>query len=86
MKNGIRYFDFRSGWDNSTESWRTFHLLEGNNVELLFRNITSFLNDHPKEFVVVEVSHFDGYPDTHDITELEDMVLDIFGDLLIEVD
>mmetsp|Transcript_30669 Transcript_30669/g.5531 ORF Transcript_30669/g.5531 Transcript_30669/m.5531 type:complete len:85 (+) Transcript_30669:282-536(+) len=84
MKNGIRYFDLRCGWDNTTQAWRTFHLIDGNNIELLLRNITAFLNDHPKEFVVVEASHFDGDPDTGDVTELEHMILDIFGDLLIE--
>lgn len=83
MSGGIRYFDLRAGWDKDYQDWRTFHLVIGDTVSNLLRNITQFINDHPKEIVVVEISHFDGSPTTSNVEQLETLVLDTFGDLLM---
>lgn len=86
MQGGIRYFDLRSGWNRTTKQWITFHLLEGTEVRYLLQNITQYLIDYPKEVVIVELSHFDGYPLATDIVQLKNMVLDILGPFLYPVD
>lgn len=86
MRGGIRYFDLRCGWNATTKQWVTFHFLQGSPVRELLQNITSFLLAFPKEIVVIEMSHFDGYPLPNDVTQLKNMVLDILGPLLTFVD
>lgn len=83
LEGGIRYFDVRAGWDAKTNSWRAFHLVIGNPVFDLLREVKTFLDTHPKEIVILEVSHFEGYPTTDNIKELEEGIIDIFGSLLI---
>jgi hypothetical protein len=86
MKGGIRYFDLRSGWYNPANQWFTFHFVIGNPVEYLLRNISNYLNDYPTEIVIVEMSHFDGYPNQSDVDSLKVLVLDILGKYLYPVD
>jgi len=57
----------RAGWDNVTHAWRTFHHIEGDLISNILRNITTFIDSHPKEIIVLEVSHFDGYPTADNI-------------------
>jgi hypothetical protein len=83
LEGGIRYFDVRAGWDAKTNTWRAFHLVMGNSVLDLLREVKAFLDTHPKEIVILEVSHFEGYPTTENISELEAGIIDIFGSLLI---
>ena len=86
MKGGIRYFDLRSGWYNKANEWVTFHFVIGSPVQQLLQNISQYLHDYPTEIVVVEISHFDGYPSAANITTLKNMVLSILGTYLYPVD
>lgn len=83
LQGGIRYLDVRAGWDNSTHTWRAFHLQIGNNILDLMTEVRLFLDSHPKEIVILEVSHLDGYPTKNDILLLELMLENIFHNLLI---
>jgi hypothetical protein len=80
---GIRYFDLRAGWDAETKNWYAFHLLIGNDIENILTEIKTFLDSHPHEIVVIEISHFDGEPTDEDITYLQNLILSIFEDMLI---
>jgi hypothetical protein len=86
MLGGIRYFDLRAGWQNTTNIWVTFHYVDGSPVEYLLGNISAYLRDYPKEIVIVEISHFDGYPNSSDIIALKTMVQNILGPYLAPVD
>jgi hypothetical protein len=86
MTGGIRYFDLRSGWDKDSKTWVTFHFVIGSPVQYLLQNISTFLTDHPQEIVVVEMSHFEGYPSSGDISSLKAMVSTILGPFLYPVD
>jgi hypothetical protein len=86
MVGGMRYFDVRCGWNSSTKTWVSFHFLQGSPIRELLQNITTFLVTYPKEIVIVEMSHFDGYPTNNDITQLKNMVLDILGPFLYFTD
>jgi len=85
MQGGIRYFDLRCGWDNSTQQWRTFHFLIGNPIDSLLQGISKFLKEYPKEIVVVETSHYDGSPSENNVEALRDLVLEHLGEYLFPV-
>lgn len=86
MQGGIRYFDLRSGWDKAKNEWVTFHFVIGSPVQYLLQNISQYLNDYPKEIVIVEMTHFEGYPTSADVTALKNMVVDILGKYMYPVD
>ena len=86
MQGGIRYFDLRAGWNQSTSTWVTFHFIQGSPVIELLQNISQFLKDEPKEIVIVEISHFRGSPSQNDIQTLKNMVLQTLGSYLYPVD
>lgn len=86
MQAGIRYFDLRAGWNQSTSTWVTFHFIQGSPVIELLQNISQFLNDNPKEIVIVEISHFRGSPSQSNIQTLKDMVFQTLGSYLYPVD
>lgn len=86
MAGGIRYFDLRSGWNKTHNTWVTFHFVEGSPVQYLLSNISEFIQSHPQEIVIVEMSHFEGYPTSADITMLRNMVLNTLGPYLYPVD
>jgi hypothetical protein len=58
LMDGIRYIDFRAGWNGS--DWHTFHFEAGTLCSVLIDNIATFLNRTSKEVIVVEVSHTSG--------------------------
>lgn len=86
MKGGMRYFDLRSGWDKSTNQWVTFHFLIGFPIEVLLKNITQYLEDYPKEIVIIEMSHFEGFPTANDVKSLQALVVNLLGTYLYPVD
>lgn len=86
LMGGIRYFDLRSGWNKTTNTWVTFHFVEGSPVQYLLSNISQFVQSHTQEIVIVEMSHFEGYPTSADITMLRNMVLNTLGSYLYPVD
>jgi hypothetical protein len=83
LVGGIRYLDLRAGWDNSTHTWRAYHLLMGNLIEDLLIEVRDFLDSHNKEIVILEISHFEGFPTDRDIIELQQMITSIFRGILI---
>jgi hypothetical protein len=86
LKGGIRYFDIRAGWNETTQTWVAFHFLQGNPIHDLLQSIKQFLQSSPKEIVIVEMSHFNGKPTEKNIAALKDMVFSILGDYLYPVD
>ena len=82
MVGGIRYFDLRCGWDNDTQTWRTFHMEFGHPLENLLSDLNRFMTEFPSEIVVVEASHQDGAPTIDDDTELADLLIHYLGDFI----
>ena len=62
MLGGIRYFDVRSGWNKTTKQWVTHHFVIGSPVQYLLQNISQYLQDYPKEIVIVRNDPFPGVP------------------------
>ena len=82
MKDGMRYFDVRATFDNSTGEWRGFHLLFGPTISEVLGNITQFLKEYPKEIVVVELSHFHPDSTAEEISGLNSLVIAKMGNFL----
>eukprot|EP01119_Soliformovum_irregulare_P016455 TRINITY_DN4759_c0_g1_i1.p1 TRINITY_DN4759_c0_g1~~TRINITY_DN4759_c0_g1_i1.p1 ORF type:complete len:429 (+),score=115.85 TRINITY_DN4759_c0_g1_i1:87-1289(+) len=58
---GIRYFDIRVCWDSDTNLFRIHHLIMSNtSLQESLSQIASFLNEHPSEFLIIQLSHFAG--------------------------
>ncbi|CAG9318692.1 unnamed protein product [Blepharisma stoltei] len=86
LVGGIRYIDLRAGYYNVTNTWVTFHYLIGSPIIEILQNISQFLNDYPTEIVIIEISHFDGYPTAQNIADLQQMTLNILGKFIYPVD
>ena len=81
LQAGIRYFDFRVAPEKDSKSVEETYLTHGlvsGAVEPRLRDIASFLEEHPKEFVLLDFNHFYKMTDTcHQ--HLYDTILKIFG-------
>eukprot|EP00735_Rhodelphis_limneticus_P003569 TRINITY_DN15055_c0_g1::TRINITY_DN15055_c0_g1_i1::g.25021::m.25021 TRINITY_DN15055_c0_g1::TRINITY_DN15055_c0_g1_i1::g.25021 ORF type:complete len:445 (+),score=30.74,sp/B2RXA1/PLCX2_MOUSE/27.16/2e-21,ShK/PF01549.19/6.2e-06,Varsurf_PPLC/PF03490.8/0.16 TRINITY_DN15055_c0_g1_i1:124-1335(+) len=75
---GARWLDVRAIWDEETSAWRTVHFLLGNPIEMLLQDVNAFLDAHPQEVIVVDLSAFGNSPadKRHDLAK---MVNTIFG-------
>lgn len=58
LNGGIRYIDFRAGYDGT--AWHSFHFEEGPLCSVLISDIARFLAQSTHEVVVIEVSHTSG--------------------------
>ncbi|CAG9315127.1 unnamed protein product [Blepharisma stoltei] len=85
LLGGIRYLDIRSGWDNTTNQWVTFHYLCGSPITELFGNISKFMEEYKNEILVLEVSHFSGFPSHQNIRDLRAMIIEYFGEFIYPV-
>lgn len=81
LVDGIRYVDLRSGWYDG--DWVTYHFQIGDKIKDILSDINLFLDLHPGELIILELSHFDGDPSHDDIRALEHLVLNTFGQKLI---
>ena len=79
LQAGIRYFDLRvaTGKDG-TENAYFSHGLLCSKVEPFLREVASFLEEHPKEVVLLDFNHFYKMNDTAH-QQLYNLVLIIFG-------
>ena len=64
LEGGIRYIDFRAGWDGTT--WHTFHFEVGTPSSVLLADVARFLNGpgNEKEVIVLEVNGMGGGNET----------------------
>lgn len=82
---GVRYFDFRlskvaavkRSKNDKDKEIKILHALYGSPVVEIFKQIQSFLEDHPKEVVILDFQHFYGL-DQVDLTSLRHLVLQYF--------
>jgi len=79
LMGGIRFLDLRCVWDNSTNAWRTSHMLLGAPIDQIAQDIASFVSTHPTEIVVVQTSHYAG---ENGNIALQDQLANIFTNRL----
>jgi len=77
---GARYFDIRAAWQNN--QWSIFHFNLGLPIKNVLPDIARFLNDHPSEIAIVEMSHFTGNANRAALEQLVGQIKSAFGSLL----
>lgn len=55
LKGGMRYLDLRIGWDDATQQWRAWHMELGRPFKEILKHIRSFLKEHQKEILIIEL-------------------------------
>ena len=70
LEFGYRYLDVRAGWNGT--GWYAHHAEVGVPVTDILHDVHTFMQEHPGEVVVMQVSHLDGFPDATQVTELLD--------------
>ena len=63
LQTGIRYFDFRVATHPRTHELRFVHGLYGDLVVPVLREVNAFLNENPREVVILDFSRFYGMTD-----------------------
>ena len=58
LKVGIRYFDLRIASKKNCDGCFYVHGLYGDSIEKIMKDIKIFLDDHPKEIVLLDLNHF----------------------------
>ncbi|KAK8811517.1 hypothetical protein WA158_003251 [Blastocystis sp. Blastoise] len=78
---GIRAFDIRAMWDGE---WYIHHDFRGNYLTVVFEDVKRFLDIHPKEIVLLDVSHIHDYSQKgYNITELVTLIDSYLSSYLI---
>jgi len=57
LKHGIRYFDFRVAYDESTKKFYFVHGLYGLTYSKIFEGFKQFIKEHPKEVIILDFNH-----------------------------
>lgn len=60
LQAGIRYLDMRLASKSGTEDIYLAHGLYGHTLEYALDEIDDFLNEHPKEVILLDCNHFNG--------------------------
>jgi hypothetical protein len=58
LNGGIRFIDLRAAFDNSTQTWRTDHMLMGDEIDTMIAGVEQFIDENPSEIVVIQISHY----------------------------
>ena len=66
LEFGYRYVDVRAGWNGT--GWYAHHAEVGVPVTDILHDVHTFMQEHPGEVVVMQVSHLDGFPDATQVT------------------
>ena len=61
LQRGIRYFDFRVAYLESTKQFYVVHGLYGSLYSEVFEEINKFLTEYPKEILILDFNHFYGF-------------------------
>ncbi|XP_050410374.2 PI-PLC X domain-containing protein 3-like [Patella vulgata] len=77
---GIRYFDLRVTTKPDTEDLYFYHTLYADKVEPCLRIMYRFLDEHPKEVIILDFNHFNKEMKNARHEQLIKMILEIFGD------
>lgn len=57
LNAGVRYFDIRLTYDLDSDTWWTVHTYFSTPFEDVLTDINAFLEDHPGEFLILDIQH-----------------------------
>lgn len=58
LKEGARYLDFRVCYNPKEKKLFSCHGLEGQEYEIILKEVRKFLDENPKEVVIIDFQHF----------------------------
>lgn len=82
LYRGIRYFDFRIATKKSKDLFYFVHGLYSEEVIVELEEIKDFLEQHPKEIVILDCQHFYGL-ETYDHKRFVHLLGTVFGEKLL---
>ncbi|MBU1145624.1 MAG: hypothetical protein KJ971_07195 [Firmicutes bacterium] len=71
LNHGVRYFDIRLTYNDSKEAWYTSHTYFSLEFYPILETISVFLEDHPGEFILLDIQHVNGADYEDESTFLE---------------
>jgi hypothetical protein len=57
LKSGVRYFDMRVSYNEEEETYYTVHNYFSTPLDLVLSQIKQFLEEHPTEFIIIDLQH-----------------------------
>ena len=82
LLNGIRYLDIRVAPDPSTSEPRCLHALYGVTLSSVLDAAKSFIHDHPREVLLIDINHAYCFHESQHLSLLRN-VSDSLGELLV---
>jgi hypothetical protein len=79
LKINSRYFDLRVSTKQNDDRFYFVHSLYCEPIDKPFQEIMEFLNEHPKELIILDFQHFYAFQDS-DHHRLKDIVINMFGE------
>lgn len=78
LEAGVRYFDVRLSYNEEEADWYTTHTYFSQNFSLILDEIALFLENHPGEFVILDLQHVYGvdYESEADFLEIYSLFFD----------
>jgi len=76
LESGVRYFDVRLSFNNKESAWYTSHTYFSADFAQILGEIKLFLDDHPGEFLILDLQHIYGadYENDEDLLEIHDLL------------
>ncbi|XP_005093807.1 PI-PLC X domain-containing protein 3 [Aplysia californica] len=65
LESGIRYFDLRISTKPGSEDFYFVHTLYGPKLSEMLESVSSYLSEHRKEVVLLDLNHFYGMEEEH---------------------
>lgn len=78
LESGVRYFDMRLTYNENKQMWMTSHTYFSTPLEEVLADLSSFLEDHPGEFVIIDIQHVNGvdYSDLSSFQEIRELFVE----------
>lgn len=70
LESGVRYFDIRLTFNENKNEWMTSHTYFASVFSEILSDINAFLEDHPGEFLILDIQHVNGVDYSDDATFL----------------
>lgn len=73
LERGVRYFDIRLTYNTTHDMWMTAHTYFSTPFDDILEDINTFLEDHPGEFLILDIQHVNGilYDENDDFTDIK---------------
>ena len=85
LNGGVRYFDMRPGYIDYEDDFFFVHGLHGFLIRDMLMDMRHFLDDNPREVIIVDFNHFHGFDQLRH-ARFAQMISNIFAGILLSRD